>query len=172
VLKSKGVDTKSVEIVQVDPNLQLQALQTKQVDALFTADPAATTILQKGLGRLISSEVELPKIFGEPFLFGSFDIRKDFADKNPEIAEKLILAIDKAVEYVNQNAGELKRILKYYLSEPQRPFADFHPDALYQKSSDLARKVFQQIADKYYQIGIIEDHLMVEGLVISKGFSP
>lgn len=84
ILKSKGVDPKSVEITQLDPTLQAAALKTKQVDALFTSDPVATTVLQKGLGRLISNEVEVPRTFGEPFIFGSFNIRKDFADKNPE----------------------------------------------------------------------------------------
>ena len=170
LLKNKGVDVKSVEIIQLDPSLQANVLQSKQVDALFTNDPVATTILQKGIGRLISNEVELPKIFGEPFLFGSLNIRKDFADKNPSVTKKIISALNKAVTFVNDNPTEAKQILKNYLSDTQKPFADFYPDALYQKSTEVDSKAFQQIADQYHLLGIIDGDLMVEDLVISKSF--
>lgn len=164
------MDIKTVEIVQLDPSLQATALQSKQVDALFTGDPVGTTVLQKGIGRLISNEVELPKIFGEPFLFGSFNIRKDFAEKNPSVTKKLVSALDKAVEYVNDNPAESKQILKNYLSETQKPFADFYPDALYQKSDEVNPSIFQKAADNYRQLNIIDGDLMVEDLVVSKNF--
>jgi NitT/TauT family transport system substrate-binding protein len=170
LLKNKGVDIKTVEIVQLDPSLQATALQSKQVDALFTGDPVGTTVLQKGIGRLISSEVELPKIFGEPFVFGSFNIRKDFADKNPSVTKKLISALDKAVEYVNTNPTESKQILKNYLSETQKPFVDFYPNALYQESTEVNSKVLQEITNKYRQLNIIDGDLLVEDLIISKTF--
>jgi NitT/TauT family transport system substrate-binding protein len=167
LLKNKGVDLKSVEITQLDPAMQANALQSGQVNALFTNDPVATTVIQKGVGKLLSNEVEIPKIFGEPFIFGSLNIRKDFADANPIIAKKVIVALDKAVEYINSNPAEANQVLKNYLSEAQKPFVDFYPNALYQKSTEADPKIFQQIADKSTQLGIIDGALNVENLVIS-----
>lgn len=167
LLKNKGVDLKSVEIVQIDPSLQGNSLQTGQVNALFTNDPVATTIIQKGIGRLLSNEVEIPNIFGEPFVFGSLNIRKDFADSNPITINKVIVALDKAVEYINNNPSEANQVLKNYLSDVQKPFVDFYPNALYQKSTETDPKIFQQISDKCAQLGIIDGELKVEDLVIS-----
>lgn len=173
ILKNKGVDAKSVEIVQLDPALQLKALQTKQVDALFTNDPVATTVLQKGVGRLINpDEVELPKIFGEPFIFGSFNIRKDFADKNPEVKKKIVAALDKAVEFINGDQTGSKQIIKNYLSEAQKPYVGSYPDALYLVSTKSDPKIFQQDAYKYQELGIINGKLNVENLIISNNFPP
>lgn len=168
LLKSKGVDLSSVEITQIDPSLQVTALQTKQIDALFTNDPMATTVLQKGIGRLISNEVELPKIFGEPFIFGSFNMRKDFADKNPVVANKIISALNKSIEYINSNQEDAKGIIKNYVNDTQKPFVDFYPDAYYQKTSETDPKAFQQIANQYYQFGMIDGNLNVENFVLKK----
>lgn len=168
ILKSKKVYPSDVEIIQIDPALAPSALESGQVNALFTTDPAATTVLQRGIGRLLSEEVEVPKIFGEPFVFGSFNIRKDFMDSNPDIASKIIKALDKAIAFVNNNPGEAKQIMKKYLHESQKPFVDFYPDAFYQMTSEINPKIFQDLADKYLEIGIIHEPLEVEHLVVSK----
>ena len=170
ILKFNEVDPSDVKIVQITPALTPSALESGQVNALFTNDPAATTILQRGIGRLLSKEVEVPKIFGEQFVFGSFNIRKDFADNNPEIAAKIVRALDKAVTFVNNNPDEAKQIMKKYLHESQKPFVDFYPDALYQTTTEVDHKKFQDIADKYLEIGIIQEPLKVEHLVISENF--
>lgn len=166
ILRKNNVDPSEVEIVQIAPALSPSALESKQVDALFTNDPAATTVLQQKIGRLLSQEVEVPKYLGEPFLFGSFNIRKDFADANPEITKKVISAMNKAVEFVNDNPTEAKEMMKKYLHESQQPFADFYPDALYQPTTQVTTQEFQDIADQYLKIGIIKEPLNVEDLVI------
>ncbi|RME59577.1 MAG: ABC transporter substrate-binding protein, partial [Candidatus Dadabacteria bacterium] len=119
ILRENGVDPSEVEIVQIAPALSPSALQSGQVDALFTNDPAATTVLQQGIGRLLNGTVEVPKYLGEPFLFGSFNIRRDFADSNPEKTKKIIRALNKAVEFVNKNPSKAKQMMKKYLHKSQ-----------------------------------------------------
>jgi NitT/TauT family transport system substrate-binding protein len=169
ILKHNGVDQSEVEIVQIAPTLAPSALESGQVDALFTNDPAATTVLQRGIGRLLSDEVEVPGIFGEGFVFGSFNIRKDYADAHPEITRKVTNALDKAVKFVNSNPAEAKQIMKNYLHSSQKPFVDYYPDALYQTTSEVVPVEFQEIADKYSQIGIIAEPLRVEHQVLTPG---
>ncbi len=168
VLRKNNVNPSEVEIVQIAPALSPSALESKQVDALFTNDPAATTVLQQKIGRLLSQDVEVPKYLGEPFLFGSFNIRKDFAEANPEITEKVISAMNRAVEFVNNDPTEAKKVMKKYLHESQQPFVDFYPDALYQQTTEVTTQEFQDIADQYLEIGIIQESLKVKDLVITE----
>ena len=165
ILRKNNVDLSEVEIVQIAPALSPSALESKQVDALFTNDPAATTVLQQKIGRLLSREVEVPKYLGEPFLFGSFNIRKDFADANPEITKKVISAMNKAVKFVNSNPTEAKEMMKKYLHESQQEYVQFYPDASYQLTTETSDKKFQDVADQYLDIGIIPSELQVGGLI-------
>jgi len=170
ILRKNNIDPSEVEIVQIAPALSPSALESNQVDALFTNDPAATTVLQQNIGRLLSQEVEVPKYLGEPFLFGSFNIRKDFADANPEITKKVISAMDKAVKFVNENPTEAKEMMKKYLHESQQPFVEFYPDALYQATTEVTTQDFQDIVDQYLRIGVIQNPLNIEGLIVTKKY--
>ncbi len=168
ILRKNNINPIEAEIIQVAPALSPSALESKQVDALFTNDPSATTVLQRGIGRLLSKEVEVPKYLGEPFLFGSFNIRKDFADEYPEITKKIISAMDKAVVFVNENPAEAKEMMKKYLHESQQPFVEFYPEALYQSTTEVNARDFQNIANQYFEIGIIQEPLDVGDLVVTK----
>jgi len=170
MLKQHGVKASEVEIVQIAPALTPAALESGQISALFTTDPAATTVLRRGIGRLLNEEVEVPKILGEKFIFGSFNMRKDYADRNPEIASKVSRALDKAVHFVNKYPGEAKQIMKKYLHESQQPFVEFYPDALYQTTSEVEPTKFQALADKYLEMGIIQERINVNQLVIMDHF--
>lgn len=166
ILKAGHVLPQDVSIVQINPALSVSALQSGQVDALFTNDPAATTILRKGVGRLLSEKVELPSIFGEPFLFGSFNIRKDFADQNLDVSKKIIRALDRSIQFVMTHEKEAKEIMKQYLPDPQKPFVDYYPNAFYQKSTQTNPLQFQRAADQYRKLGIIDAPLAVSPLVL------
>jgi len=47
ILKNNNISLDDVELVQIAPALSPSALESGQVDALFTNDPAATTVLEK-----------------------------------------------------------------------------------------------------------------------------
>lgn len=166
ILKANNIDPeKDVEIVQIAPALSPSALESGQVDALFTNDPAATTAIQTGVGRVLSNNVEVPQSLGEPFLFGSFNVEKEYADLNPEIMNKLTLAMNKAIDFVNQNPQEAKELMIPYVHESQKDFVQFYPNALYQKIGEATEVSFQAVADQYLNIGIIPESLDLLGLV-------
>lgn len=166
ILKANSLDPeKDVELIQIAPALSPSALESGQVDALFTNDPAATTTIQKGIGRLLSDTVEVPYYLGDPFLFGSFNISKAYADEHPEVVEKIKVALNKAIDFVNEHPQEAKKLMVPYLHESQKDFVQFYPDALYKKVGDISESDFQKIADMYVEIGIIPSQLDVSGLV-------
>ena len=168
ILNENGLTTNDVEILPINPALQPVALESGQVDALFTNDPAATTAIETGIARKISEESLVPKFLGEPFIFGSFNIDKEFADQNPEVTKAVIRSIDKAVIFVNENPIESKQIMKKFVHDSQKPFVDSYPDALYSTSIQSSEKEYQDIANQYLEIGIIEQSLNIENLIVSE----
>jgi NitT/TauT family transport system substrate-binding protein len=166
ILKANNLDPeKDVEIIQIAPALSPSALASGQVDALFTNDPAATTAIQTGVGRVLSDNVEVPQYLGDPFIFGSFNIQKEYADNNPETLEKLTKAMNKAIDFVNQNPEEAKSLMIPYVHESQKDFVQFYPNALYQKIGEVTEADFQSVADQYLEIGIIKEELALKNLV-------
>jgi len=97
VLVHHGVDVKSVKITPVAPQLQLEALAGRGIDALFTGDPMATAGIARGLARPLSPEVEVPAALGAPFFFGTFAVSEKLATTKPRVVTNLAAALDEAI---------------------------------------------------------------------------
>jgi NitT/TauT family transport system substrate-binding protein len=150
VLSENGVDTKSVIIQQTKPQEQADALNTGGVDALFTNDPPATAAITKANGLILSpDEAVVPKATGKsPFYFGSFNIRKDFADANPDIVKKIASALDEAILFIRQNPQEARSIMKEYLKN-QAPLVDNYRDSFFKTTTETSNKDLLDM-EKYY----------------------
>jgi len=161
ILKENGLNPEDCEIVPVAPLVQSDALLAGEIDVLFTNDPIATTAIREGIARKITDDTLVPRYLGEPFIFGSFNIDKTFADKNPEIIQKVVRALDKAVQFVNENPDKAKQTMKNFLFGQQKDYVDFYPDAYYKKTTEVTGEDLQKIADQYHEMGIIPDKLKV-----------
>jgi NitT/TauT family transport system substrate-binding protein len=168
ILKFHKVDPASVNIMPLAPAMTPTSLNSGQVAALFTNDPAATAVLQNGLGRLLNKDAEVPKVLGGRFVFGSFNMIKDYADRNPDIARRIVRALDKAVDFVNANQKEAKNNMKDFVHPSQQPYVEHYADSLYAKTERIDPAEFQNIADKYYEIGIINGPVNVKELVVTQ----
>lgn len=165
ILSENNLNVDTNLIIPISPALQPAALKGGQVAALFTNDPAATTAIQQGYAKAISTEALVPKYMGEPFVFGSFNVSKLFADKNPKLMSQLIKALDEAVTFVNKNPNRSKEILKPYLHLSQRPYIDYYPEARYLPSAATDGKLFQKLADQYLELDVIPEKVSVEEFV-------
>jgi len=164
ILKANGVNPKDVQIIPIAPMVEQDALRIGEFDALFTNDPAATKAIKNGIARKISNEALVPKYLGEPFIFGSFNIDKIFADNNPEIIEKVVNALDKAVQFVNEEPVLAKQAMKRFFYGQRKAFVEFYPDAHYKKTTKVTGEDFQKFSDMYFKLGIIPAKLAVEEL--------
>jgi NitT/TauT family transport system substrate-binding protein len=165
ILAKNGVDPKTVHITPIAPQLQPFALQSGQVDALFTNDPAATASIQKGIARTISDETLVPKYLGDPLLFGSFNVDKTWAEQNPEAFNSLVRALNKSVHFIKNNPQLAKQSMKPYVDESQRSYVMYYADAYYLDTTQSNAADFQAAADQYAQIGVIPKALRVAHLV-------
>lgn len=165
LLEKEGV--KGVRIENVAPPLQGQALATGQVAALFTNDPVATTLLRKGGAKLLGDGAPIPSLMGSPFLFGSFNVRRDYAERNPEVVRRLQAALDEAVTFVMQNPREAKKAMAPYVAPEQREFVEFYADGLYRATAETKEEDFQAMSRRYAEQGILKAPLDLAGLVVT-----
>ncbi|MCZ7679937.1 MAG: ABC transporter substrate-binding protein [Sandaracinaceae bacterium] len=165
LLAEAGVDPAEVTIQQIAPAMQLQALRAGGVDALFTNDPAATSAIVQGIAEPVHDYVEVPRTLGEPFLFGSFNVRKDWADAHPDEATRLAAALDEAVDFVNEHPDEAKRLMRSFLPDAFRDHVARYPDARYLRTDQVEELAFVRAADQCRQRGIIPAALSLSGLV-------
>ncbi len=92
---------KDVELIRLAPNLQLSSLENGQIDALFSYEPNVTQAVEKKIGYVV--EEHFFKYVAEPFYLGGFTISQDTINTNPELARKIVNAIDEAIELGNTN---------------------------------------------------------------------
>ncbi len=104
---------KDVEIIQLSPRLQLQALSSGQVDALYTVDPIITMGEVNGVTRVLMKGPENEYIF-TPMATGGGVVSQRLIDKHPEVVQKLIRAIYDAVEFMRVNEAESRQIIAQY----------------------------------------------------------
>jgi NitT/TauT family transport system substrate-binding protein len=101
---------KDVQIIQLEPRLQLQAMSAGQVDALYTVDPIVTISQTKALARVLIKGPENEYMF-TPMATGGGVVSRRLIQNNPEVARNLIHAMDDAVDFMRTNEAESRQII-------------------------------------------------------------
>jgi ABC-type nitrate/sulfonate/bicarbonate transport system substrate-binding protein len=138
ILRHDGLGPEDVTIVPVAPPLEVDTLAGGGVDALFTGDPMATAAIARGLAEPATDTPDVPRVLGEPFLFGTFAITEDFAKKHPTQARALADALDEAITLIATDPAVGRAAMKPYVRETERPFVDRYPDARYLRSGEIS----------------------------------
>jgi len=89
------LDVSKVNIIQMKPSLQAQALASGQVDALFTLEPIGTIAESKG----ISKTIEVNPLYDEvlkPFPTAASAFSQEFASDNKETTKRYLKAIEES----------------------------------------------------------------------------
>ena len=107
-LQAKGVDTASIQFIQLSPTEHLAALSSSSIDALYTFDPIVTTALQGGVARSLYESIYAEQINHNPL--GGGLINTVFASQHPEEARRAVDAINRSYEYIHTNPKESRQI--------------------------------------------------------------
>lgn len=95
--------------IQLTPNLHIQSLETGDIDALFAYEP----VLSTGKVKFKFKEI-FPSVYGTQFTpnpIGVGAVNQKWLEENQEIAHLFFNAINKALNYINENPKEAKSIL-------------------------------------------------------------
>jgi len=170
ILRANQIDPEQdVRIQQIAPSQQPRSLQTGAIDILFTNDPAATTAIELGVGEILDpTVVEVPLYINDPFLFGSFNVSKEWADSNPEVFSRIKAALDEAVSYIDEFPEESKLAMVPYLSDTFAKHAVKYPNSRYSLSQNTREEDFEKTIEFYLEAGIIPKELSVKGLIVNE----
>lgn len=105
---------RDVELIELAPALQVQALATGQVDALFSLEPVSAIALSKGLARDLGGVIAQYTI--DPAYPGASVFSEVFVKDKPDLAHRVQIAVYKAVDFIREHPEEAKRILADYLN--------------------------------------------------------
>ncbi|MBF0582961.1 MAG: ABC transporter substrate-binding protein [Magnetococcales bacterium] len=106
------VDDNEIKFQDVGPQLQGQALESGQIDAMFSLEPFKTITVTKGIAKVLHVAPQLS--ISEPLPGGSGFMTTRFVKENPEAARKFAAAIKKSFAYIRANVDEAKKILTRY----------------------------------------------------------
>lgn len=156
-LKTVNLSKNDIEIQGLSPKLQLSSLESGQVDVLFTVEPACSFGVNKGIGKIIYNE---PLRHLGDSLTASV-VSSKLVEEDPETAEKIIKAADKAIDFIRNNPDKSMEIMANYAKYDTGAIKGMKTP-VYSKSTEINSTNLQQLADKLYNEGDLEKHLNIE----------
>lgn len=172
ILRKNGIDPeKEVELVKLADNLQAQALESGQIDALFTFDPTATTILDREIGELVEHAVLAKYLMEKPTTIypGSGVFSIDFVEKDPETARKVREAIYDAVDYITSKPKEAKRLLPIYTPIGSDRIAAKTSLIRWVKVKDVDKEKVQDLITLYFRNGVLKQNVDLRSAYLMEG---
>ena len=115
MLKANNINFADTQVISMNPDLQLAALESGQVEAAMVLEPLATIGTYKKISKVIESALWSKFVF-DHFPLGTSVIRSKFANENLKTAQKLIKVANEAIDFINipDNRNETAHILTKY----------------------------------------------------------
>jgi NitT/TauT family transport system substrate-binding protein len=159
-----------VVILQIEQRLQLQALASGQVDAIYTADPTVTLAEVSKIGRVLMKGPEHDYILGVMPAGGSV-VSQRLIDTNPRAVRNLIAAMDDAVDFMRIHENETRWIFAKYTH--LEPSLAAHIDILqFWKLSETNLDMVQQYFDFLQAQHIVQKHISAAELYLPATWGP
>lgn len=159
LLDAQGI--KNVTFVQLAPNLQLQALSLGQIDALVAYEPGTTIALSNGSAKILIAH-PFENVMN-PFPNVAFTISAKTIKENPQVAKKIINAMEKAMLYGRINFQTANEATAKYVTVPIDILNKMrYPDQVLGK--EINQKKVQEVADLFFQKGLAPQKINVKNL--------
>lgn len=149
IISKFGIDPeKEIKIIQLSPQIQIEALASGQVDALFTLEPIGTIAIEKGVAK--------PLVIGplyyimDPLPGGAYAFSSGFVKKNPRLVSKIIKAMNMAVDYIRTNETEAKKALPKWTAVTEELALKINVIP-YWKLEEINKEAVQKLADLLYR---------------------
>jgi len=149
-LQSEGLNTETIEFIELPPTTQLQALSSGSIDALLAFEPGRTIALESGNFRTLYSGVWASILDHNPL--GSGFISTEFIEKNPELAKKTVEAFDRANQFIKTNDEDTRAIIAEHV-ELDRNIADKVVPLYFSDSSDMNKNAVAELISILVEVG-------------------
>ncbi|OQP86762.1 hypothetical protein BTR14_10025 [Rhizobium rhizosphaerae] len=109
-LKQHGLTDNDISIIGVGSGAAaVAALQQGKIDLLVNYDPAATIVVERGLGKILidaRSDEGAKAVYGGIYPTSVLYANQDFIDKHPEVIQKVTNATLKALHWMKAHSAE------------------------------------------------------------------
>lgn len=163
-LIDSGVNTQNIVFTPIPPQSQLAALKSGSIDALHSYEPTTTIAVLKSNCRVLFSSVYAKMLSPNPQ--GVACISEAFLKQHPELAKKVVTALERAMRFMKENPAECRSILQKRLSLD----ADVASRCTFLYMSahkDINRKSLQEYADLLVKLGEMKTNFNVEKIILN-----
>lgn len=159
------IDISTINIVQMAPSLQTQALASGQVDVLFTLEPIGTIAESKGIAKIIAVN-PLYKYILKPFPTAASAFSIEFIMQNSETITRYEKAIEEAHQFIEINEKGAKQSLPKYTTINQE-IADNVGIYSYWSKEEIDINAVEKLIDLYIKNGIINKEVNPQNIILS-----
>jgi NitT/TauT family transport system substrate-binding protein len=161
ILRKAGLAEGDVTITPIAPPMQARALADGAIDVLFTNDPMATAILAQGEAELVDGGPPCATWLRDPFPFGAFALGGAFARDRRADAERLVAAIDDAIDLIRKDPAAAKQAMTGYVRPDERAFVAKYPDARFFRSDELDATAVAAEVEREHELGVFAGEAQV-----------
>ncbi len=170
VFEHFNLDQKTIRTIELKPNIMQSTMIAGNVDAVYCMDPVATTLFLTGESdTLISNPMQY--IFPAPTPISGTAVSTKLANENPEVLKKLIKAVDKSIEYMREPGGEneIAGYIAKYTPIKEHQALKMNP-SVYWTFKEIQPERVQAIANKFYELKIVEKNIETNTMLLSNDF--
>jgi ABC-type nitrate/sulfonate/bicarbonate transport system substrate-binding protein len=109
IFAEKYPNLDSPQFIQLTPNLHIQSLLIGDIDALFAYEPVLSTGIIEHNFRKIFPSIYATQFSPSPIGVGA--VNQKWLSQNPKAAESFFIAINKSLDFIDDNPIEAKKIL-------------------------------------------------------------
>lgn len=164
-LGDQGIDVANVAFIPMPPANLLTGLIEGSVDVIHAYEPTTAIAISKGTVRKLFGSVYAEMISPNPQ--GVAVISSAFASKQPELSQKIVNALERAMVYMKENDAQSRQILidRMKLSEEAANQCVF----LYMLPHDqIPREIFQEYADMLTDLGELNGQVEVDRMLYNQ----
>jgi NitT/TauT family transport system substrate-binding protein len=157
-LDKRGVDPNSIKLLEVPFPEMPAALEQKRVDAALLTEPFLSAVLAEG-----GTQIDAPSVETVPnFPNGVYVAAESYLAENGDIVDRFASAMNRSLEYAQDNPEEVRRIVPTYTETPAAAAQQMRLPVF---DSELDREGIELEADLTAKYGIIEEAPAYEELV-------
>jgi NitT/TauT family transport system substrate-binding protein len=161
-LDSEGVDTSTINFVEVPLPDMVGQLEAGQIDAAGLVEPFVTTGRNAGQRMLIHDRVAT-----EPEMtIATYFTSTSYLEENPDIVEAFVRAMNRSLEYATENPDEARQAIADHTEIPPDVLAEV---VLPLWQTDLNQASIENTAQLMVDQGSAESEPDVDGLIADTG---
>ena len=170
VFEHFNIDQNTIRTIELKPDIMQSTMIAGSVDAVYCMDPTATTLfLTEKCDTLIPNPMQY--IFPAPTPISGTAVSTKLSNENPELLKKLIKAIDRAIEYMREpdHENEIAGYIAKYTPIKEQKALKMNP-SVYWTFSEIQPVRVQSIADKFYELEIVEKKIEIGSMLLQDDF--